>query len=165
MPFQRAISNCLAVSYFSLLAQLKVVSLSLLPTQSLWTSPPSRTWSTGSCFSPARCFCSVRYQVDFSKHKKKKTCSARSFAPAAAHPVSRCSSTLLQTSGSGGEEERLSTGVIPTGRGGDRSCREAGCTSTSVPFIYLLFQEFRKQDAHKHYHALFFLFFHLSKYV
>lgn len=137
MPFQRAISNCLAVSNFSLLAQLKVVSLSPLPTQSLWTSSPSRTWSTGSCFSPACFFCSVRYQLDFSKYKKKKTSSAGSFAPAAAHPVSRCSSTLLQTLGLGGEEERLSTGVIPAGRGGDRSCGEVGCTSTAVAlFIY-----------------------------
>lgn len=161
--FQRAASNCLANSDFSLSAQLKVVSLSLLPTQPLWTSLPSHTWSTGSCFIPARCFFSVRCQLDSSKHEKKKTRSADSFAPAAAHPVSRCSSTQtqLQALGLGGEEERLSTGVIPTGTGGDRSCRAAGCSRLhphqlplTLPCIYLFFKEFRRQDAHKHYTAL-----------
>lgn len=163
VPFQRAISNCLAISDFSFSAQLKVVSLSLPPAQSLWTSLPSHTWSTGSCFSPACFFCSERYQLDFSKHKKKKTSSADSFAPAAAHPASRCSSTLLQTLGLGGEEERLSTGVTPAGRGGDNSCREAGCSRfhtrcllLHLLFIYLLCKEFRKQDIHKYYIALFF---------
>jgi len=163
MPFQRAISNRLAISDFSLSAQLKVVSLSLLPAQSLQTSLPPRTWSTGSCFSPARCFCSVRHQLDFSQHEKKKTSSADSFAPAAAHPASRCSSTLLQILGLGGEEERLKHGSHPDGKGWGPITQRGRVQQPphqlpfTPPFFNFLFKEFRKQDAHKCCAALIFL--------
>lgn len=156
------------LSHFRFLPFCTVKSrLSLLPTQSLWTSLPSHTWSTGSCFSPAH-FCSVGYQRDFSKNKKKKTSSADSFAPAAAHPVPRCSSTLLQPLGLGGEEERLSTGVIPNERGGDRSCGEAGCSRLHISclLLYLLFiYYFRSLESKMHPKAILHFFFHLSKYV
>lgn len=73
---------------------------------------------------------------------KRKPVSVDSFAPGVAHPVFRCSSTLLQILGLGSEEERLHSRVIPNGRGGDRSCREAVCSRLHISWLYSTFHLF-----------------------
>lgn len=152
-------SYCSAASDFSHSMQLKIVRLSLLPAQSLWTSLLSLTWNTGSWVSPARFFCSMRNQLDFTIHKTKKTSSADSFSAAAAHPVSRCSSALLHSLELGVEEETLGT-PSHSDRKGWRQIMQRGRvwyihqTPNQLPFtpsfIYLLSKEFWKQDTQRH---------------